>query len=76
MPAEALARLRKIDDDLMESLTANDEPGFTERRDALLGVVRSEGKPVPDDVLRESDLVLPQADITLEEARQLFTRHA
>lgn len=76
LPAEALGRLRRIDDQLMESLTAGDQQTFAERRDALVALVRSEGRPVAVDVLRESDLVLPHADITFEEARRLFTTEA
>ena len=40
----------------------------------MLMLVRSEGKVVADNVLRESELVLPHADITLAEARELFTQ--
>ena len=76
LPAAALGDLRRLDDELMERLTADDAAGFLERRDALLALVRSEGRMLPDEVLRESDLVLPHADITLEEARALFTQHA
>lgn len=76
LTAEALGRLRQIDDELMEAVTAGSGETFLERRDALVGLVRREGKAIPDDILRESDLVLPHADITLEEARQLFTKHA
>ena len=76
LPASALADLRKLDDELMERLTAGDAAGFAGRRDALLALVRSEGQVLPAEVLRESDLVLPPADMTLEEARSLFTQHA
>jgi hypothetical protein len=76
LPAEALGRLRRLDDDLMEAVAEGDPQAFARRRDALISVVRSEGRPVADDVLRESDLVLPHADITLEEAQKLFTQHA
>ena len=39
----------------------------------MLDLVREKGKPLPVDELVESDLVLPQPDITLEEAGELFT---
>ena len=39
----------------------------------MLDLVRSKGSPVPLDELVESDLVLPEPDITLEEAEELFT---
>ncbi len=74
LSADALARLRKLDDELMEAVTSGSEATFAQRRDALVGLVRQEGKAVAADVLRESDLVLPPADITLAEARELFTQ--
>jgi hypothetical protein len=74
--AEALGRLRKLDDQLMEAVSAGDGQQFVARRDALLGLVRSEGKVVQAEVLRESDLVVPPSDMTLEEAQRLFTQHA
>lgn len=73
---EALSRLRALDDQLMKLVAAGDQKGFEERRDELVALVRSEGKPLRKEVLRESDLVLPHADITLDEARKLFTQHA
>ncbi len=76
LPASALGNLRKLDDELMERLTAGDAHGFENRRDALLALVRGEGRMLPVETLRESDLVLPPADMTLEEARALFTQHA
>ena len=76
LPPTALTDLRRLDDELMERLTAGDEKGFAQRRDALLALVRAEGRMLPAEVLRESDLVLPPADITLEEARAYFTQHA
>ena len=39
----------------------------------MLDHVRSNGAEVPVEELVESDVVLPEPDITLEEAAQLFT---
>jgi hypothetical protein len=75
LPPEALSRLRAMDDQLMESVTVGDKRGFEERRDGMLALVRSEGTPLSAGVLRESDLVLPYADITLDEATKLYTQH-
>lgn len=74
--AVALAELRRLDDELMDDLTRGDEAGFVARRDQILALVRSEGSMLGPEVLRESDLVLPPADLTLEEARSLFTEQA
>ncbi|MDA8345312.1 MAG: hypothetical protein M0Z66_07500 [Thermaerobacter sp.] len=76
LPPEVLPRLRAIDDQLMESVAAGDKTEFEVRMNQILGLVRGEGKPLDAGVLRESDLVLPHADITLDEARKLFTQHA
>jgi len=39
----------------------------------LLEQVRSGGRPVPDDQLSDSDLILPDADATLEEIQELLS---
>ncbi len=74
--ADSLTRLYKLDEDLMEAVAAGDEFAFVARRDALIGLVRAEGQSVAAQVLRESDLVLPPSDMTLDEAQEMFTRHS
>ena len=39
----------------------------------MLDHVRENGSPVPVDEIVESDLALPEPDITLDEAGKLFT---
>lgn len=70
---EAIARLRRLDDEWMEALTADDAHRFTELRDELVALIRREGRALPQSTLQESDLIVPHADITLGEARELFT---
>ena len=41
--------------------------------DALLNAVRAAGTPLPDESLEDSDLILPPADATLEEVRELLS---
>ena len=50
-----------------------DRAEFNRLLEELLDVVRNNGTPVPLDEIVESDLVLPDPDITLEEAAELFT---
>ena len=38
----------------------------------MLDLVRERGEPVPVDELVESDLILPEPDLTLREAEELF----
>jgi hypothetical protein len=73
--AEALAELKRLDEDMFASIAANDEGGYRKSFHAALTLVREQGKRLPDDRLVESDLILPTSDTTLEEARRLFTEH-
>jgi hypothetical protein len=75
LTAEALAKLKSLDEDMFASIAANDEGGYQKSFHAALTLVREQGKPVPNDRLVESDLILPNSDTTLEEARRLFTDH-
>ena len=45
-------------------------PALQRLRDPLL--VREKGSPLPIDEIVESDLILPEPDLTLEEAQVLF----
>jgi PspAA-like protein len=66
-------RLNEIDERAMEALDAENE----EELDMLLGrmwdLVQTDGERVPDDELVASDLLIPPADLTLEETRKLFS---
>ncbi len=71
----AIDRLRELDIETEAALEAGDAVAFRERYDALLKVLREQGTPLADDDLRGSDLMLPPADISLEEARSEFSDH-
>lgn len=73
LDGETMAKLRQLDDAWMESLTKGDKQRFAELRDEIVGVIREKGRALPDDTLRESDLIVPQSDITMEEALKLFS---
>ncbi|MFB7108727.1 hypothetical protein [Streptomyces sp. NPDC056190] len=68
-----LADLNKLDDELLAEMEKGDGPGFRRTLSALLSKVRELGEPVPDDSLEPSDLILPAADATLEEVRDLLS---
>lgn len=65
--------LNKIDNQLVDVVERGDRAEFDKLLKRMLDLVRKRGTPVPLDELVESDVVLPQPDITLEEARRLFT---
>jgi hypothetical protein len=64
--------LNGIDNELQVAVDSNDEVGFREALRSLLTLVREVGGRVPDDYLGPSELVLPNADATIEEVRALL----
>ncbi|MER5595681.1 MULTISPECIES: PspA-associated protein PspAA [unclassified Streptomyces] len=68
-----LAELDKLDDELLAEVEKGDGPGFRRTLKALLDKVHDLGEPLPDDALEPSQLILPAADATLEEVRDLLS---
>ncbi len=73
LPGAHVDELNEIDNRLVEVVEQEDRPRFEVLLKEMLDLVREKGTPVPVDELVESDLVLPEPDITLEEAEELFT---
>ncbi|MCZ1010386.1 hypothetical protein SAMN05428945_3468 [Streptomyces sp. 2224.1] len=65
--------LNRLDDELLAEMESNDEAGFQRTLDALLDAVRRLGTPLPDDALEPSELILPSADASLEEVRDMLS---
>ncbi len=72
LPGAYIDDLNAIDNELVEVVEAGDREAFDTTLKRMLDLVRENGTPVPIDELVESDLVLPEPDITLEEAGELF----
>ncbi len=70
---ELLDRLNALDNDLVASIQESDEATFREKYQAMLDLVQREGEPVGEDEIVPSDIILPPPDLSLEEARTLFT---
>ncbi|RME10825.1 MAG: hypothetical protein D6802_08350 [Ardenticatenia bacterium] len=70
---ETLARLNELDNNLVASIQASDEATFRQKYQAMLELVQREGEPVGADEILPSDIILPPPDLSLEEARALFT---
>lgn len=73
LPGAHLDRLNELDNRLVEVVEAEDEGAFDGLLKEMLDVVREHGSPVPLDEIVESDIVLPEPDITLAEAERIFT---
>jgi hypothetical protein len=72
-PDEDSDRLNELDNEVVAAVEAGDEEAFLTAFASLLELVRSDGKPVADDVLEESDVIIPPADLTFDEAGHQFT---
>jgi hypothetical protein len=72
VPEGRLDRLNELDSALEKAVEAGDDTAFSQSLGALLHAVRTDGEPLADDVLHDSDLILPPADATIEEVRELL----
>ena len=73
LPGAHVDELNEIDDQIVEVVEQGNQQEFERLLKRLLDLVREKGTEVPEDELVESDLVLPEPDITIEEAAELFT---
>jgi hypothetical protein len=64
--------LNALDNDLVAAVDAGDADGFSRALSALLDKVRQVGTTLPDEEIVPSDLVLPSADASLDEVRELL----
>jgi hypothetical protein len=69
---EDTAGLNELDNEAVTSCQASDAQAFREVFGRLLDYVRTKGRPVPDDELYGSDIILPPSDVSLEEAKREF----
>ena len=73
LPDEDAERLNELDNRAVEAVEGRDEAGFRELWTQMLDLVASDGTPVDEDELVESDVILPPRDISFAEAAGEFT---
>jgi hypothetical protein len=71
--AAALDALDPLDRALQDACDANDAEAFDHALGDLLGRVREVGTPLPADQMVPSELVLPTADASLAEVKELLS---
>ncbi len=72
LPGAVIDDLNEIDNRMVEAVAAEDEVQFQSLLDEMFQLVRDRGEPLPLDQLVESDLILPETDLTLDEAEHIF----
>lgn len=73
IPEDCFDEINELDNEVVEAVEAGDEARFKETFGRLIELVRSRGTKVGDDDLRESQVIIPPSDISLEEARADFS---
>ena len=68
-----LDQLNEIDNKIVGMVETDNKESFHKLLEEMLNLVRENGTPVPIDEITESDIVLPEPDITINEAGELFT---
>jgi hypothetical protein len=68
----ALDGLNVLDGEIEKALDAGDEKAFRSSLATLLDEVRGTGTPVAEADIVPSDLLLPHAEATLDEVRELL----
>lgn len=73
VPDDALDRLNELDTAVEQAVEAGDRDVFAQALEALIAGVHELGTHHPEDSLDSSDLILPPADASLEEVREMLT---
>ena len=66
-----MATVEKADDAVEAAIGAGDEAAFQAALAGLIATIEEVGDAVPDDEFIGSDIIVPDRDITLAEARML-----
>jgi hypothetical protein len=72
-PDDQADRLNELDNQVVEAVEAGDEARFSDLWGQMIELVRSSGRPLADDELVGSDVILPPQDISFAEAAAEFT---
>lgn len=65
--------LNELDNQAVKACQTEDEQHFRNVFNQLLEFIRTNGRPVADDLLAPSDVILPPPDVSLEEAAAEFS---
>jgi len=69
---EVAKGLNDLDEKAGEAVERGDEEELRVLLDRMTEAVRTNGSRVPDEDLRPSEAIVPPADLSLDEARELF----
>ena len=70
---DIVERLHELDDEAARAVEAGDEDSLRRVLDTMASSVRDSGDRLPDEDLSACDLIIPPDDLSLEEAKELFS---
>ncbi len=73
LDGDCAERLNVLDNDAVAAVEAGDEARFTELFAQIIATIHGEGAKLADDDLRPSDVIVPPADTSFEEAKHDFS---
>ncbi len=69
----ALSRLNVLDDAVEQAVGAVDQTALSRALQELLSEVRAAGDRIPDSEIRDSDLILPDVDASLDDVAAMLS---
>ena len=73
IPSSLLDELNVIDNRIVDYVAKENESDFKKELGKLIAMIKENGKPLDDAEIMESDLIVPPADLTLQEAADIFS---
>jgi PspAA-like protein len=70
---DVVQALNELDDQALQAIEASDEEQLSSLLGMMAETARDRGERLPDDDLSASDLIIPPDDLSLEEAKELFS---
>ena len=70
---DVVEALNELDDQAAQAVEAGDEESVHRLLGLMAETVRERGERLADDDLSSSDLIIPPDDLSLEEAKELFS---
>lgn len=72
LDGDDLDALNEVDNRLVDAIAKEDGEQFTVLMGRMHKLVHERGKPLPAEEIVESDIILPAADSTMDEVRDMF----
>ena len=72
IPDEHQAKLDELDNAVVTAVEPEDEPAFHARFEELLDFIRGHGVILADDEIETSQIIVPPADLSFDEAHHDF----